>query len=80
MKPSLLALTLLLTVMLSACGGSDTPDTSATEAAAKTEEAAKPKANNPLAAEQQLIRDAQAIQGILDQDADRKKQAVKDSE
>ena len=50
---------------ITACGGTAEP-------------AAKP-AYNPLAAEQQLIRDAEALQGILDKDAERKKQAVQDA-
>ena len=40
----------------------------------------KPKPNNnPLASQQQLIRDAKKVQGILDQDAERKKKALQDS-
>ena len=50
---------------ITACGGAAEP-------------AAKPT-YNPLAAEQQLIRDAEALQGILDKDAERKKQAVQDA-
>ncbi len=55
------------------CGG-DASETSAQAAAEPVE-----KANNPLAAEQQLIKDAEAIQGILNEDADRKKKALDDS-
>ncbi|MBL4682361.1 MAG: hypothetical protein JKY88_16785 [Pseudomonadales bacterium] len=63
------------TILLSACGGSeDASDEAAAEtvgAPAETE-----KAYNPLASEQQLIRDAQAIQGILNKDAEKKKKAA----
>ena len=47
----------------------------------KTQPAAtKPKPNNnPLASQQQLIRDAKKVQGILDQDAERRKKAVEDA-
>lgn len=39
--------------------------------------AEKPKsANKPFAMEQQLIRDAKSIQGILDEDAEKKKKAL----
>lgn len=79
MKRITIALIAALTMLLTACGGSDTAETSALEASTQVEETAKPKANNPLAAEQQLIRDAQAVQGILDQEAERKKQAVEES-
>lgn len=61
---------------LVACGGEGASESEVAAPAVPTE--AK-QANNPLAAEQQLIKDAQGIQGILDKDADRKKQAVKDS-
>jgi len=63
------------TILLSACGGGeDASDEAAAEAVgvpAETE-----KAYNPLASEQQLIRDAQAIQGILNKDAEKKKKAA----
>ena len=54
-------------VFVSSCGGQD--DDAASSAEAK-------KANNPLAREQQLIRDSQSIQGILDKDAEEKKKAL----
>jgi hypothetical protein len=79
MKRFILASTLMLTGFLTACGGNETTETSAPQAAPALEAAAKPASNNPLAAEQQLIRDAEALQGMLNEDADRKKQAVKDS-
>ena len=52
---------------ISSCGGQDEDATSAAESK---------KANNPLAREQQLIRDSQSIQGILDKDAEEKKKAL----
>ena len=60
---------------LSSCGGEEVATTPAAEAV----EAPSPKkANNPLARQQQLIRDAKGIQGILDKDAERKKKALED--
>ncbi len=58
---------LLLLGVLTGCGGG----------AEHTEPAAPaPQANNPLAAEQQTLRDAAAIQGLLDKNAEEKKKAV----
>ncbi|MFT7245272.1 MAG: hypothetical protein ACI82A_002639 [Candidatus Azotimanducaceae bacterium] len=74
-NPLLVLCALALTLALTACG-----DISESVSAADTPKETEVKpANNPFAAEQQLIRDAEAIQGILDTDADRKKQAVKDA-
>jgi hypothetical protein len=67
---------LVVVAALTACGGSDTPADAVTSPESAPEAVAKPAANNPLAAEQQFIKEAQAVQGILDQDAARKKQAV----
>lgn len=53
---------------ISGCGGQD-EDAAASAAEPK-------KVNNPLAREQQLIRDSQSIQGILDKDAEEKKKAL----
>jgi ABC-type phosphate/phosphonate transport system substrate-binding protein len=71
MKMKKLLIISICTLFLASCGGND--DVSAEAEAAPVE--AK-KANNPLASQQQLIRDAEAIQGILDKDADEKKKAV----
>jgi len=59
---------LALTLLLVGCGGS-------------SEEAseAKPKANNPLAKEQQLIRDAGSVQAMLDKDAEQKKKTLEEA-
>jgi len=73
--PFLVLPALVFTLGLSACGG--TAETDVVSEAPK--EAASKPAYNPLAAEQQLIRDAEAVQGILDKDAERKKQAVLDA-
>ncbi|MCZ6503636.1 MAG: hypothetical protein O6945_14125 [Gammaproteobacteria bacterium] len=60
-------------VFLSSCGGQDeeAAATSAAEAAPSPE-----RANNPLARQQQLIRDSKSIQGILDKNAEEKKKAL----
>lgn len=57
-----------LTLLLAGCGGS-------------SDEAAevKPKSNNPLAKEQQLIRDAESLQGMLDKDAVQKKKTLEEA-
>lgn len=49
---------------LAGCGG---------EAASEAE-----PANNPLADEQQLIRDAKAVEDMLEEDAEEKRKAVRD--
>ena len=64
MKQLMLSFSVLL--LLAGCGGAEKVD----------EAGSKPKANNPLASEQQLIRDAKAVQGILDQNAAKKKEAI----
>lgn len=51
--------------MLAGCGGG--------ESAGESE--AKP-ASNPLADEQQLIRDAKAVEAMLEKDAEEKREAV----
>lgn len=57
-----------LTLLLAGCGGS-------------SDEAAevKPRANNHLAKEQQLIRDAESLQGMLDKDAVQKKKTLEEA-
>ncbi len=57
-----------LTLLLAGCGGS-------------SDEAAelKPRATNPLAKEQQLIRDAESLQGMLDKDAVQKKKTLEEA-
>ena len=57
-----------LTLLLAGCVGS-------------SDEAAelKPKATNPLAKEQQLIRDAESLQGMLDKDAVQKKKTLEEA-
>ncbi len=61
-------------VFLGGCGGQD--EEAASPATPTAEAVEAPKAYNPLAREQQLIRDSQSIQGILDKDAERKKKAL----
>ena len=58
--------------MLFGCGGAQEEDT-----AVKSEPAAakEPTGNNPFAKEQQLIRDAKKLQGLLNEDAEEKKKA-----
>ncbi|MBQ61485.1 MAG: hypothetical protein CMQ19_05345 [Gammaproteobacteria bacterium] len=66
-----------LCFILSSCGGSDEKAATAVAPPTETVEApAAKKANNPLASQQQLIRDAKGIQGILDKDAEEKKKAL----
>jgi len=67
---------------ITGCGGnvseaeSTTVDT--TQEAAPLKERDKVKVNNPLEKEQQLMRDAAAVQSILDKNAEDKKQAIQD--
>ena len=71
MKKMNLGLVLVFTfLILGSCGGKEEA------AAVEDKPVATKKAHNPLAKEQQLIRDAQSLQGILDQDADKKKKAA----
>jgi len=66
-----------LVILLSSCGDSEESATQTQESVTpKQESAAKPTTNNMFAKEQQLIEDAKGIQGLLDQNADEKKQAV----
>lgn len=62
-------------VLLSSCGGQDEEAADAAMPPAEAAPAPK-KAYNPLAREQQLIRDAKGIQAILDKDAEEKKKAL----
>jgi hypothetical protein len=50
-----------------------------TEAPAKQVETQQSKSSKPFAMEQQLIKDAGEVQGILDKNAEAKKKAIKDS-
>ncbi|MBQ74408.1 MAG: hypothetical protein CMQ20_05195 [Gammaproteobacteria bacterium] len=68
-----------LCFILSSCGGNDETDAAPAPVALPTEAVETPaakKTNNPLASQQQLIRDAKGIQGILDKDAEEKKKAL----
>lgn len=73
----MLAATLILGI--TACGGTNEPASEVVSESEASKETAAEPAYNPLAAEQQLIRDAESLQGILDKDAARKKQAVEDA-
>jgi hypothetical protein len=59
-------------VLLFGCGAQE--DDRAVESQPAT--AKQPSGNNPFAEEQQLIRDAKSIQGLLDEDAEEKKKAL----
>lgn len=59
---------------LNSCGGQD--DETAADMPAAEEAPAPKSANNPLARQQQLIRDAKGIQAILDKDAEEKKKTL----
>lgn len=64
------------TVLLAACGGGEDAADDSELKAMGAAPAEKEKAYNPLESQQQLIRDAEAIQGILDKDAEKKKKAA----
>ncbi len=68
--------------ILVGCGGQEEEAAVKTEAPVKAEAPAESHAapvNNPLAKEQALLRDAAAVQGILDKNADRKKKTLEDA-
>ncbi len=66
---------IVMGVLLAACGNDNPPPQS--KAAVETTTAkAEPKANNPLAKEQQLIEQAKGIQSMLDKDTEEKKKAM----
>ncbi len=60
-------------LLLGGCGGEE--EEAAVDSQPVKSEAAS-KANNPLANQQQLIKDARGIQSILDKDAEKKKKAA----
>lgn len=66
----------VLSLLIVGCGGSSEE---ATNEPSNAQQSVPAKANNPLAAEQQLIKDAEALQGVLNTDAERKKKAVEDA-
>jgi len=70
------------------CGSEEKSEASAESAEAPSESAEAPsesaeapsvKSSKPFAMEQQLIKDAGEVQGILDKNAEAKKKAIKDS-
>jgi hypothetical protein len=63
-------------VFLSACGGQEQDTAPAAQQPVTEAKAAPKRANNPLANEQQLLKDAKGIQSILDKDAEKKKKAL----
>lgn len=71
---------LAVTGALLGCGGNDDNQAVETKSApANSKPATAKQADKPFAQEQQLIRDAGKIQGILDQDAQEKKKAVEEA-
>lgn len=73
----ILKIFLLITgcVFVNSCGGQDEATTVTATPPAEAKPSPK-KASNPLARQQQLIRDAKGIQAILDKDAAEKKKAL----
>ena len=83
MNKPLIVITLLM-LSLTGCGGNDTKsaansESNAAEVPQETGQESNGSSNNFLEKEQQLIKDAEAIQGILDKNANAKKQSMKDS-
>jgi hypothetical protein len=70
---------IIYSFLLNGCGGQKQAANPAAAPAEAVEATPAKKANNPLASQQQLIRDAKAIQGILDKDAEEKKKALENS-
>lgn len=78
MKKTILAL--LSVALLGGCGGGDTSDSAQAPASPETAAPAKAPAqdtsDNLLSTQQQALKDAQGVQSILDQDAEKKKKAL----
>jgi len=68
----------LLLLMLTGCGGGQAADSETSEVTVTpgVHKAEPPKANNPLADQQQAIENARMVQDILDKDAEEKKKAL----
>jgi|TARA_B100001964_G_scaffold244117_1_gene324317 hypothetical protein len=62
--------------VLIACGGEAEDSTVAAEPAASQAKSTAKPANNPLASQQQLLKDAKGVQALLDQNAEKKKKAL----
>jgi hypothetical protein len=60
-------------ILLFGCGSQE--EEPAVQVKSEPAAAKEPSASNPFADEQQLIRDAKKIQGLLDEDAEEKKKA-----
>lgn len=71
--------TAMILALLCGCGGSDDAATDAAPSPAPEAQVTAPavKVNNPLAAQQQAIRDAAAVQEILRENAEAKKSAIR---
>jgi len=64
-------------LFLFGCGGEEGNRASDSESAsAKSSGTTEKASNNPLARQQQLLRDAKGIQSILDKDTEEKKKAL----
>ena len=75
-----LIIAVIFALTLTSCGEADPEQKPATPADPATSKPAGPnQANKPFAQEQQLIREAGKIQGVLDQDAEEKKKAIEDA-
>jgi len=68
----------LLLLILAGCGGGDPADGEAREIQVTpgVHRAEPPKANNPLADQQEAIEHARMVQDILDKDAEEKQKAL----
>lgn len=77
---SKIIVTLFCAGILFACGDSGNEQTPERKPVAESTNPETPKkADHAFAREQQLIKEAGKIQGILDQDAEEKKKAIKDA-
>jgi hypothetical protein len=66
--------------ILSGCGGSDEVTAVKVKAPVETPVKSKaPPANNPLAKQQSTLKDAAAVQGLLNKNSDAKKKALEES-
>ncbi len=71
----------LVVGLVSGCGSEERPESTDAVSETRMEEPAKPAAsdNNPLAAEQQLIRDARKVQSTVETEVKKLEEALKAS-
>ena len=68
-------------ILLFGCGNQDEGSSDASKPAKEASVSSEAKgANNPLAGQQQLLKGAKGVQSLLDKDAEKKKEALKETD